>query len=65
MKQFYEEYETLNNCLLPAQNQSFVIVPSVTAQTDSIGIVPLITAQTDIDNKEQQVEKFVETIFIK
>jgi len=65
MKQFYEQYEILNNHLLPEQNQSFAIVPSATAQIAENKLVQLLTAQTDTENKEQQVENFVENIFLK
>lgn len=65
MKQFYEEYEILSNFLLPAHNQNFEIMPLVTAQIKDNGIMPLITAQTDTENKEQQIENFVENVLLK
>ena len=65
MKQFYEEYELFNNVLLPIQNQDFIIVPSVAAQISDNKLMPLITAQTNEESKEQQVESFVEDVFLK
>ena len=65
MKQFYEEYEILRSYVLSVNNQSFVIMPSVTAQIDDNELMPLITAQTDTENREQQVDKFVENVFLK
>ena len=65
MKQFYEKYEVLSNVLLPIQNQDFIIMPSVTAQITDNELMPLITAQTDDENKKQQVENFVENVFLK
>ncbi len=65
MKQFYEEYKILVNWLLCSQNQSFVIVPSATALIRDNEIMTLITAQSDTDDKEQQIQNFVENIFLK
>ncbi|RLD62383.1 MAG: DUF1016 domain-containing protein [Bacteroidetes bacterium] len=65
MKQFYEKYEILSNALLSVQNQDFVIMPLVTAQITDNELMPLITAQTDKENKEEQVENFVENVFLK
>ena len=65
MKQFYEKYELFKNVLLPIQNQDFIIVPSVTAQITDNELMPLITAQTNEESKEQQVESFVENVFLK
>lgn len=53
MKQFFEEYELLQNFLLPTQNQGFVIVQSSTAQIDDNGIMPLIT----LINKCKEINK--------
>lgn len=65
MKQFYEEYEILSGYVLSINNQSFVIMPSVTAQIDDNGLMPLITAQTNTENIEQQIGHFVENVFLK
>jgi predicted nuclease of restriction endonuclease-like (RecB) superfamily len=65
MKQFYEEYETLSGYVLSINNQSFVIMPSVTAQINDNGLMPLITAQTNTENTEQQIGNFVENVFLK
>ena len=65
MKQFYENYEILSNALLPIQNQDFEIMPLSTAQINENELMPLITAQTNIESKEQQIENFVENIFLK
>jgi len=65
MKQFFEEYELLQNFLLPTQNQSFVIMQSSTAQFAYNKFIPLITTQSNAENNEQQVESFVENIFLK
>jgi len=65
MKQFYENYKTLSNALLPIQNQDFEIMPLSTAQINENELMPLITAQTNIESKEQQIENFVENVFLK
>ena len=65
MKQFYEKYDILSNVILPVQNQDFSIMPLETAQITDNELMPLITAQTNIESKEQQVENFVENVFLK
>lgn len=65
MKQFYEEYYYLTNVLLKHRNQDVEIVQSVTAQLNESEIVQLLTAQTDKTDSKQQIETFVENIFLK
>lgn len=65
MKQFYEEYYYLTNVLLKHRNQEVEIVQSVTAQLNESEIVQLLTAQTDKTDSKQQIETFVENIFLK
>lgn len=63
MKQFFDEYELLQNFLLPTQNQDFTIVQSSTAQFTDNEFMQSITAQSHNDNIN--LESFVENIFLK
>ncbi len=71
MRQFYEEYSSLFNFIKSVVNKDIEIgqLPTVqfsrsaTAQIDDKQIMPLITAQIEKDN--QNIENFVENIFLK
>lgn len=73
MRQFYEEYHCFSNQIIRPENNEFTIgqLPtaqfsqSVTGQFEDNGLVPLIMAQSDVDNGRQQIENFVENIFLK
>jgi len=65
MKQFFEEYELLQNILLPAQYLNFIIVQSSTAQFADNEFMQLITAQTENEDNAQCVKNFVENVFLK
>ncbi len=65
MKQFYEEYELLQNLLLPSQDQSFIIMQSSTAQLKENEFMQLMTAQINDEDNDLKIETFIENSFLK
>ncbi len=73
MRQFYEEYSSLSDFIKSAVNKgvefsqlpTVQISQSVTVQLNEDKFMQLITAQIEETEKIQQVENFVENIFLK
>lgn len=65
MKQFYEEYELLQNLLLPSQDQSFIIMQSSTAQLKENEFMQLMTAQINDEDIDLKIETIIENSFLK
>lgn len=65
MKQFFEEYELLQEYIFTAQYQDFLIVQLSTAQLTDNEFVQLITAQIENGDINKKIENFVENSFLK
>lgn len=65
MKQFFEEYELLQNFIFSFKNNNDDIVQSPTAQLKNIELMQLLTAQTTNNDSNQYINKFVENTFLR